>query len=138
MNFVKWNDFRVVVVVSRKSVNACQPSVTFHIETSYYFFALQTNGWFLYETQCLAEMGWLITFLKCLRTRKFRKTWQLILWLFWLFSIFYRIFQGFTNNYPETYSEPCQTAKIECFAKIVNGSKPLTIFLLKLMFCLVV
>ena len=57
MNFVKWNDFRVVVVVSRKSVNAFQPSVTFHIETSYYFFALQINGWFLYETQCLAEMG---------------------------------------------------------------------------------
>ena len=22
---------------------------------------------------------------------------------------------------PETYSEPCQTSKIECFAKIVNG-----------------
>ena len=22
---------------------------------------------------------------------------------------------------PEVYSEPCQTSKIECFAKIVNG-----------------
>ena len=28
----------------------------------------------------------------------------------------------------ETYSEPCQTSKMECFAKIVNGCKPLTIF----------
>ena len=28
----------------------------------------------------------------------------------------------------EAYSEPCQTSKMGCFAKIVDGSKPLTIF----------
>ena len=28
----------------------------------------------------------------------------------------------------EAYSEPCQTSKIELFAKIVNGFQPLTIF----------
>ena len=28
----------------------------------------------------------------------------------------------------EAYSEPCQTSKIESFAKIVNGFMPLTIF----------
>ena len=29
---------------------------------------------------------------------------------------------------PEAYSEPSQTSKLELFAKIVNGYKPLTIF----------
>ena len=29
---------------------------------------------------------------------------------------------------PEAYSDPCQTSKIERFAKIVNDWKPLTIF----------
>ena len=28
----------------------------------------------------------------------------------------------------EVYSEPCQTSKMECFAKIVSGWKSLTIF----------
>ena len=32
----------------------------------------------------------------------------------------------------EAYSEPCQTSKIEIFAKIVNSLKPLTIFTEKL------
>ena len=31
-------------------------------------------------------------------------------------------------QYVEAYSEPCQTSKMERFAKIVNGKKPLTIF----------
>ena len=29
-------------------------------------------------------------------------------------------------NIPETYTEPSQKCKIELFAKIVNGKKPLT------------
>ena len=29
----------------------------------------------------------------------------------------------------ETYSEPCQISKMQCFAKIVDGFYPLTIFL---------
>ena len=29
---------------------------------------------------------------------------------------------------PEAYTEPCQTSRIELFAKRVNGLKPLTIF----------
>ena len=28
----------------------------------------------------------------------------------------------------ETYLEPCQISKMECFAKIINGFQPLTIF----------
>ena len=30
--------------------------------------------------------------------------------------------------YAKKYSEPCQTSKMECFAKIVNGLKLLIIF----------
>ena len=37
----------------------------------------------------------------------------------------YKIFD--ILRYPETHSEPYQTCKMELFAKIVNGSKPLTI-----------
>ena len=29
---------------------------------------------------------------------------------------------------PKAYSEPCQTCKMECFAKIVKGLKQLPIF----------
>ena len=29
---------------------------------------------------------------------------------------------------PQTYSEPCQTSKMKCFAKIVNGFKGINIF----------
>ena len=32
------------------------------------------------------------------------------------------------NISPEMYSEPCQTLKMEHFAKIVNGFRPLTLF----------
>ena len=30
--------------------------------------------------------------------------------------------------HPDTYSEPCETSKMERFVKIVNNFKPLTIF----------
>ena len=30
--------------------------------------------------------------------------------------------------YSKTYSEPCQTSKMECFAKIINDFYPLTTF----------
>ena len=36
--------------------------------------------------------------------------------------------QSFSGIYVETYSEPCQSSKIEFFAKTVNGYKPLNIF----------
>ena len=32
------------------------------------------------------------------------------------------------GQWSETYSEPCQTSKVECFAKIVNGFYMLTVF----------
>ena len=32
------------------------------------------------------------------------------------------------EQYSEAYSEPCQTSKMECFAKMLNYQKPLTIF----------
>ena len=32
------------------------------------------------------------------------------------------------NIFEEVYSEPCQTFKMETFAKIVNGLKPLYVF----------
>ena len=34
----------------------------------------------------------------------------------------------FHRKAPEAHSEPCQTSKMECFAKIVHGLTPLTIF----------
>ena len=34
----------------------------------------------------------------------------------------------FLQCYIEAYSEPCQTVKMDRFAKIVNGFKPFTIF----------
>ena len=33
-----------------------------------------------------------------------------------------------SENLSKIHSEPCQTSKMEFFAKIVNGQKPLTIF----------
>ena len=32
------------------------------------------------------------------------------------------------NTFTEVYSEPCQTSKMDTFAKIVNGLKPLIVF----------
>ena len=48
----------------------------------------------------------------------------------------YRIKKNKTNIFtvfnrrpkPESYSEICQTSKMECFTKKVNGFQPLTIF----------
>ena len=42
--------------------------------------------------------------------------------MFWLFSL--NIFMSVA----ESYSEPCQTSKMKCFPKRVNGQKPLSIF----------
>ena len=32
------------------------------------------------------------------------------------------------SRWQEAYSKPCQTSKVECFAKIVNGFHRLTVF----------
>ena len=37
-----------------------------------------------------------------------------------LYIIPLNLHQNSLSN-PEAYSEPCQTSKMECFAKIVNG-----------------
>ena len=40
-----------------------------------------------------------------------------------------KFFKGYCSKWmSEAYSEPCQTSKMELFAKIVNGQKPFTIF----------
>ena len=38
------------------------------------------------------------------------------------------------NHSTEVYSEPCQTTKMKCLTKIVNGLKPLTIFAKRFIF----
>ena len=38
------------------------------------------------------------------------------------------IYGTLAASYSEMFSEPCQTAKMELFVKIVNDLKPLTIF----------
>ena len=40
----------------------------------------------------------------------------------------WQIFLSPFLNSAEVYSEPCQSSKIECYAKIVNGWQQLTIF----------
>ena len=39
----------------------------------------------------------------------------------------YQCFCKMFFQYPEAYSEHCQTSNMECFAKIVNSFQPLTL-----------
>ena len=50
---------------------------------------------------------------------------KLLRWGFFILFCFCKLF-GWMKK--DAYSEPCQTSKMELFAKIVNGWKPLTVF----------
>ena len=52
----------------------------------------------------------------------------MLCWTFWKIFHIYAIKSQKNQDRAEAYTEHCQRYKIECFAKIVKGWSPLTIF----------